>query len=112
MKSSGNAFRHGLSRPMQFDPITASTVEAVAQGLVSDQTDEVQLLAPASEAARARLDLLRIRRVRNRMISELDQASCNEGQVRRLAALDRYERLALATSRRASKILQAMQVMT
>ncbi len=111
MKSSGNAFRHGLSRPMQFDPITASTVEAVAQGLVSDQTDEAQL-APASEAARARLDLLRIRRVRNRMISELDQASCNEGQVRRLAALDRYERLALATSRRASKILQAMQVMT
>ncbi len=107
MKSSGNALRHGLSRPLQLDTTTTSTVEAVARSLVSAQTDEMQLAA-AHEAARARLDLSRIRRVRNRMISELDQGSFNVGQLRRLAALDRYERLALATGRRASKILETM----
>ena len=58
----------------------------------------------AIEAAHAHLDLSRIRDVRNQMFIELTQAGGNLVQLRRLAALDRYERLALTKRRRACQI--------
>ena len=107
MKSSRNALRHGLSLPLPMDHATTSKIGVIARLLASDQTDPMQAIA-AIEAAHAHLDLSRIRDVRNQMFIELTQAGGNLVQLRRLAALDRYERLALTKRRRASKALAAI----
>ena len=100
MKSSQNALRHGLSLKLYIDGETTNKIDAIVPSLVSDPTDKTQLMA-AVQAAHAQLDLLRIRCVRNQMLMEL--AAGNLTELRRLAALDRYERVALAKRHRASE---------
>ena len=100
MKSSRNALRHGFSRELRYDKITISKIEAIAQWAVPDQMDSMRVTA-AAEAAFAQLDLSRVRGVRNQMMTELEQTAGTVLQVRRLAALERYERLALGKRRRA-----------
>jgi len=68
--------------------------------LGSDQTDSMRLAA-AVEAALAQLDVSRIRGVRNQIMTEPAQTAGTILQVRDLAALERYERLALGKRRRA-----------
>jgi hypothetical protein len=104
LKSSRNAFRHGLSLPLQLDMETSAKIGAIAQVLTGEQADAEQLTA-ATEVAQAQLDLLRIRAVRTKLMSEVGQASDNFEHLRRLAALDHYERLAFTQRRRASRNL-------
>jgi len=100
MKSSRNAFRHGLSLKMYLDDDTSKKIGVMVRLLGSDQTDSMRLAA-AVEAALAQLDVSRIRGVRNQMMTEPAQTAGTILQVRDLAALERYERLALGKRRRA-----------
>jgi hypothetical protein len=105
LKSSRNAVRHKLSVPLP-DDVTTATTEAMVRLLVRDKTNEAQLAA-ATEVALAQQELLRIRAVRTEMAAQIrDLASADIETLRRLAALDRYERLALSKRRRASKRLR------
>jgi hypothetical protein len=52
LKSSRNAFRHGLSLPLRLDPETSAKAEVVSRAVVCDQADEDQLLA-ATDLAQA-----------------------------------------------------------
>jgi hypothetical protein len=101
LKSSRNALRHGLSLPLRLDTATSAKADAIARQLTRDQADEEQLTA-ASEVAQAQLELLRIRAVRAKLMAEADLTSGNLDHLRRLAALDRYERFAATRRRRAS----------
>lgn len=97
LKSSKNAFRHGLSLPLELDPVMSEK----AKLLVQNWANEGQYLA-VSEIVHAQLDLLRIRTVRNQLMSEPNLLAGDLDGLRRLKALDRYERLASSRRRRAS----------
>lgn len=101
LKSSRNAFRHGLSLPLPFDLVTSKTARALTRLLTPDQPDEEKLNA-ATAVAQAQLELIRIREVRAKLTAEMDLTSFTFEQLQRLAALDRYERLAATKRRRAS----------
>jgi hypothetical protein len=103
LKSSRNALRHGLSVPFSLSMTTAKA-DALARVLASDQAD-VDQLAAATEVAHAQMELLRIRAVRAEMTAQVDLGSADVETLRRLAALDRYERFALTKRRRASQKL-------
>jgi hypothetical protein len=104
LKSSRNAFRHGLSLLSTEEPANQAEAKLIAQTLVSDQEDHAKVVA-AAEIAQAHLDLRRIQAVRAELIAETDFTSASTEQLRRLAALDRYERLALTRRRQASRKL-------
>jgi hypothetical protein len=105
LKSSRNAVRHKLSVPLPHD-MTIATTEAMVRLLVRAEASEAQLAA-ATEVALAQQELLRIRAVRTEMAAQIhDLASPDIETLRRLAALDRYERLALTKRRRASRQLR------
>jgi hypothetical protein len=101
LKSSRNAFRHGLSLPLLLDGKTAAKADAIGRALTPDQASEQQRVA-ATEVAQAQLELLRIRVVRAELMAMIDLASGNLERLQRLAALDRYERFAHTKRRRAS----------
>ena len=104
LKSSRNAFRHGLSLPLPLDMKTSAKADAIGRALTRDQASEEQRVA-ATEVAQAQLELLRIRAVRAELTALVDLASGNLEQLQRLAALDRYERFAHTKRRRASRKL-------
>jgi len=101
LKSSRNALRHCLSLPLRLDMVTLEKADAIARLLTPDQADAEQLTA-ATEVAQAQLELLRIRAVRTKLMADVDLTSGNLEQLRRLVALDRYERFAATRRRRAS----------
>src|SRR4051794_31090899 len=86
LRSSRNAFRHGLTCPSPLDPLQ---VEAFAQALVGAKAND-QRLPAAAELAKAQLDLLRIRAVRLRMMEGILQSADMQG-LKQVQALDRYE---------------------
>jgi hypothetical protein len=98
-RSSRNAFRHGLSGPLPEDPTTSAMIDAIVRAVSQEIDGESQQTA----FARSQLELRRIHEVRNSLmpISE----SLDLRALRRLAALDRYERLARTKSRRAKGVL-------
>jgi hypothetical protein len=104
LKSSRNAFRHGLSAQLQPNIAVTERVDAMARLLVGSSADEEQRFA-ATEMAKAQLELLRIRATRASILAEVDLATGNLQQLQRLAALDRYERYAHTKRRRASRKL-------
>ena len=101
LKSSRNAYRHGLSLPLHLDMSTSAKADAIARALAQDPADEEELAA-AAEVAQAQLELLRIRAARAELMSEVDWTSGDLNHLKPLAALDRYERLAATKRRRAS----------
>ena len=101
LKSSRNAYRHGLSLPLHLDIATSAKAEAIARALAQDQADK-EKLAAAAVVAQAQLELLRIRAIRAELMAEVDLTSGNLNHLKRVAALDRYERLAATMRRRAS----------
>jgi hypothetical protein len=101
LRSSRNAYQHGLSCPLRFGPDTRAKVEAIARLLVDEDASEQQRAA-ATEFAEAQLELLRIRAVRSEINGKVDLCHCDTQELRRLAALDRYERLAHTRRRQAS----------
>jgi hypothetical protein len=104
LKFSRNAFRNGLPLPLRLDLLTSEKADAIARLLTRGQADAGQLTA-ATEVAQAQLELLRIRAVRAKLVAEVDLTSGNLEHLRRLAALDRYERFAATKRRRASRKL-------
>lgn len=99
--SSGNALRHGLSKPLPADPLTIEGIGAIACAVADGSTDSNE----AIEFARSELDLRRIRQVRKGYLTQLAPGLSDTSGLQRLAALDRYERIALAKSRRARRLL-------
>lgn len=75
--------------------------EELASMIVGDEIDN-QRLSSASETASAELDMIRIRQVRLTMFEVIDFKTATIAQLRRLAALDRYESRAMTKRRRAS----------
>ena len=104
LKSSRNALRHGLSLPLTADPVAAMKAGQIEQLLAPEAADDLQVVA-AVEMAQAQVQLLRVAAVRRKLIAGLEVGSVNLNQVRRLAALDRYERQALVRRRRAARKL-------
>ena len=95
MRSSLNAYRHGLSLPITWDPQAQAQIEAVAQAIAGEPAGEDQLQA-AKAIAEAQFDLKRIRATRTAatpsVLGELPDSKVLTG----LCALDRYGRLARA----------------
>jgi hypothetical protein len=101
MASSRNAYRHGLSGPMQLDPIISAKVDAIANTLFGGEGGEDRLKKTA-DFAMAQIELLRIRATRTELMAKTELIYNNTQQLRRIVALDRYERYALTRRRRAS----------
>lgn len=105
MKSSRNAWRHGLTLPVTADPTASMKARRMAQMLVPAEAHPMQTMA-AVEMARAHVQLLRVAVVRSKLMADLDFTSPNLNQVRQLVALERYERQALTKRRKAAQILE------
>jgi hypothetical protein len=99
-RCSGNAFRHGLSLTAAADSETKRKIESFAFAVAGENANEKQLAA-ATALAEAQVELQRIRKVRSAMALNLDFAVDHDRMLRRLLALDRYERYAIARRRRA-----------
>lgn len=106
-RSRRNAFRHGLSLGMARDEISLSKINALARALVHDENDSQQLFL-ATSIADAQINLLRIERTRTDIMVALEDRDSDSRKLRRLAALDRYERYARTKRRRASEQLEAL----
>ena len=104
LRSSRNAFRHGLSLTLPYDPLIGSVADAVARTSITDPDQEA--ITAATEMVHAQFELLQIRRVRREMMIAMEiDATCVD-KLQRLAALDRYERLAQTKRLRASRKLK------
>ena len=101
IRSSSNALRHGLSRPIQKDMLTLAKIETLANALAG-QNDEQQ---HAVTFARSQLELNRVRIVRAGIFA----GSLDSRTLRKLISLDRYELAARAKSRRAKRLLTKQQ---
>jgi len=101
LKSSRNAYQHGLSSPLRLDPVTSARADAIARALTGEDANE-NTLKLSAELAHAQLELERIRSTREDLMAKfgLDQPEIRT--LRRLAALDRYERYAYTRRRQAS----------
>ena len=99
-RSSRNAVRHGLSCPLDF--AMSEKADAIARLLSSVGANDEQLTS-TMEVAHAQVELLRIRRVRAELMAAIDVACCDPHKLRRLVALDRYERYAHTKRRRAAR---------
>jgi hypothetical protein len=100
IRCSRNAFRHGLSRPMLEDAVMLTKIEAIAHAIVDNAGGEHQ-----QAFARSQLDLQRIRDVRTCLFTDAANGTSDVCALRRLVALDRYERLARTKRRRATILL-------
>ncbi len=68
-KSARNAFRHGLSIPIESDQLLCEQVQALTRQIAgSDTSVHIQILA--RRIAEAQVDLLRVRYARHRLLSE------------------------------------------
>ncbi|MGH6679250.1 MAG: hypothetical protein ACREDL_10055 [Bradyrhizobium sp.] len=100
--SSRNALKHGLSRR-----VDAAEVTALAAGLARCFNGESAAVGDvARHIAQARLELSRIRNVRDRLLIAA-LSGRDRRDVKPLRALSRYERPAVARWSRARKLLAA-----
>src|SRR5882757_9857314 len=93
LMSSRNAYRHGFSCPLPFDPATLAKVDVLAHALAGNGADQ-ESLTTAAECAEAQLELSRIRSTRTAWIAKIEFIETDKQELRRLLALDRYERYA------------------
>jgi hypothetical protein len=98
MKSSRNAFRHGLSGPLPLNLARWSEIEAIAQALTPQGAEQGRA---AIEFAKAQVELRRIDAIRWEMWLGVDIAQLHAGRLQQLVSLDRYERNARTRRRRA-----------
>jgi hypothetical protein len=90
IKSSRNAMRHGLSIPLAADPPAGTQAYKLLELLTPEGGSPLQRMV-ALEMAQAQAQLLRVAAVRKALLARLDLQSPSLEQVRRLAALERYE---------------------
>ena len=75
-KAAQNARRHGLRVPVMSDPALAAGVEVMARAIVgTDATPE--LFGLAARIAEAHLDVIRVRRIRSEIVSQVLKAHPN-----------------------------------
>ncbi len=107
MKSSRNAYSHGLSLPITLDPQVRAEIELlVAQAIAGETASEDQLEA-AKAFAEAQFELKRIRATRAAATPRVLGARPDPKVLTGLSALDRYERLALARRKLAIRQFEA-----
>lgn len=106
LKSSRNAFRHGLSSPLRNDPKTSAKINSIVKTLVGEEASEEQSKAGV-EFAQAQMELLRISATRLSLMQKEEHLEAEE--LRRIAAVDRYERYSQTRRRRASCKLSVNQ---
>jgi hypothetical protein len=94
-KSSRNSYRHGLSLPITLDTRGEAGMETLAQAIAGATASEDQLRA-AKAFAEAQFDLKRIRDTRLAAAPVALEGMWDPRVMSGLAALDRYERLALS----------------
>jgi hypothetical protein len=104
--SSRNAVRHGLSSAKQPQPSVPIDIDDLAEALARPGAEDAELVN-ARQIARAHLDLQRVRAVRVGLLASFDAQIWNTEDLRRLLALDRYERIACGSRRLAVKRLFA-----
>jgi hypothetical protein len=104
-KSSRNAYRHGLSGPLRLDPMISAKVQNIAHALAGEKANEDRLTS-AADFMLAQLDLLRIRSALTALMEKIELNDVSTQELRRIAALDRYERYGLTKRRRASSKLR------
>jgi hypothetical protein len=107
LRSSRNSFRHGLSALAIWDQAASAKMDLIAGDLASRKAARDPLTS-AADFAEAHMEILRIRAIRTEQwsnISREEDEGYNPKELKRLAALDRYERYALTKRRRASKKL-------
>jgi hypothetical protein len=104
LRSSRNAFRHGLSCPLRLDRATSSEVHAIANALMGEGA------TLAAGFAEAQCEVLRIRAIRHEMMAGIDPECVDTQELRQLASLDRYERYSLTRRRRAARKLELISV--
>jgi hypothetical protein len=80
----------------------SAKVEAIAQALTGEGASEDQVTS-AAKFAEAQLELLRIRAIRAETMRDIDLNLGSTQDLRRLLALDRYERYAHTKRRRAAR---------
>jgi hypothetical protein len=102
MKSSRNAFRHGLSGPLPLDLARWSEIDAIARALTPQGAAHG---SAAIEFAKAQLELFRIRAFRNQMSLGIDLAEIDTPKLKQLVSVDRYERYATSHRRRVAGCL-------
>jgi hypothetical protein len=103
-RSSSNAYRHGLSGPLPDDSLTMAATEALARAVVFGTENGQE---EATTFAQSQLKLRLIRKERCDLLAGLEPGRLLP-QLRRLAALDRYERLAQTKSRRAMRLISKL----
>ena len=104
LNSSRNAYRHGLSGPVRLEASDLVKAAAIALALAGEQAGEERLTS-AAEVARTQLELQRIRVIRAQMMKEVDLSITNTPNLKRILALDRYERYCLTKRKRAFLML-------
>ena len=105
IRSSRNAYRHGLSGSVPLDHSSVAKVSLIARELAGEQATQARLVS-AAEFASAQMELVRIRAIRTGRFAEIVASDeSNLKLLKHLAALDRYERYALTKRRRASQKL-------
>jgi hypothetical protein len=85
------------------DGNTLVKILAMARALADESANEEERMA-ARELAESQLELLRIRSIRNKLMS-LNLLQCSISKLKRVAALDRYERCVASKRRRAQRKL-------
>ena len=83
----------------------SAKVVAIARAVAGEQADQ-DLFASAAEFTQAQLELLRIRAIRTELAENIGQNYNHTQELRRIAALDRYERYQFTKRRRASNKLR------
>jgi hypothetical protein len=102
LKSSRNAFKHGLSAQLIVDPLAVAKIDVITRKLVGASVSQNRVTL-ALDFASAQIDLLRIRSARAKSLADSNIQEFSEKELKRLAALDRYERYALNRRRRAAR---------
>lgn len=102
--SSRNATRHGLSDSQPLSGAMVCKFDMMMSALTAEEAG-LEQSETATEFALAQIELMRIRSVRAAMMAEIDIEVMDLRVLKRLRALDRYERYALTRRMRASRKL-------
>lgn len=110
VRSGQNALRHGLAASAGHHPARSAEVERLAHA-IAGKAPHPALLYHARAAAKAELDIIRVRAFRASIeLPETDHgAQAFDDAAVRIAKLDRYESRALSRRTRALRALRPVQ---